>query len=135
MESTSDVNSRLGQFESSLHKAERNLTYLSLIPYLGSLAGIAKVSIGAIQLVSATFVTLAIGLPKYKMHGDGTILNHGITHIMHGAANIERGFLETIPMIGLVFNAGVLNRGEEHAAIRAHIITYRDERCTMFPQK
>jgi hypothetical protein len=96
---TGEVFIMMTRFEVGLSRVENALSYISRIPFVGIVPGVAKVAIGAIQAVSAIGIGLTAGLTAAAF-GDTSIAKRSWVHIRNGAGNVAAGFCEAIPFLG-----------------------------------
>ena len=88
--------------ERALNNYELFSSHLSAFPVVGTIFGVIKVALGAVQTISALAIGLLIGLPVRARSGNTSILSHSWTHVKHGIGNFVGGTLEAIPGVGTV---------------------------------
>lgn len=95
--STNHLNNILG-------KTEHAFNVLGWVPVLSSASGAIRIIAGKVQLVAAlalAFFQKISGL-IFQKKSYIELSNHSFDYVKHGIANICRGYLETIPLIGNV---------------------------------
>ena len=80
---------------------EDRLSDAAAPPIIGTLAGAAKVVLGGVQGTCGGVVATLFAVPAIFSKKDRCIFKKGVTHLIHGGANIAAGSLEAIPLVGL----------------------------------
>jgi hypothetical protein len=115
------LNARLGRIERAILKTEKVLTAGSVA--IPGAPGAARAGMGALQMVSGFFMTLAMLIPgiigKIRKDKDGStsyeLLKFSAKHILHGASNIGMGVVQAIPVVGQLTSWMILS--ENNATI------------------
>ncbi len=89
---------KIHSFDRKINNIENILTKPTWCPGLGTLAGIAKVALGALQFSAALFRGLLEVIPA-AFKRDWTYFSSCMTHVKHGLGNIMVGTLESIPVV------------------------------------
>ncbi len=76
-------------------QVEETLSFISFFPIVGTLSGLAKIVMGVAQ---ATF-----GAAKYTFEKDLDNKEWAWVQFKHGMGNILAGFLESVPVVGMLF--------------------------------
>jgi len=90
---------KIGELEQWLLGWERRLTLCSICPIV---PGAVKAIGGAIQLTAgvAAAIFFAIQFHRTKDIRQAQLAKRAATHIVHGGANIVKGLLEAVPILG-----------------------------------
>lgn len=90
------------KLEIFLSTAEDKLSAGAAIPLVGVIPGVAKVGMGAIQLVNGAVAGAFFALRSLSDATYKPLRDRAVTHIAHGAANMVAGVFEAIPFVGFI---------------------------------
>lgn len=86
----------------TINNIENTLTDISPYPVAGTLAGGAKILMGAVQTLTALACGILTVVPA-AISKDWSPVKHSWTHIKHGLGNIVAGTIEALPLVQTVF--------------------------------
>lgn len=89
------------ELDQKINNIENNLSKIAAIPLVGTLAGGAKVCLGAAQSFTALAITIITAIPASRT-GDWSTTSYAWSHVKHGLGNIIAGTLEAIPVVGSI---------------------------------
>jgi hypothetical protein len=90
----------MNNLELTLSRTENTLSLISVVPGLGSAAGVMKVAGGIVQTISAIFAAVIAMSLLMASRGNSDLLRHSWVHIKNGVGNIVAGSIEAIPVFG-----------------------------------
>lgn len=107
-----------------MNKIENKLSNAAASPIGGSFAGLAHVTVGAVQAISGLAVAIISAPYAFK---DPTLTKHAWHHLEHGLGNVAVGAIETIPFAGGALKAARQSRlPKDDGAV--HAVTGHEEK-------
>lgn len=106
---------------------ENKLSFVSAIPIIGTLAGGAKVLMGAGQGLTALAYGALTFIPAVYT-GDYSSLKYSWTHIKHGLGNMGAGTVEAIPLVQTALYGLRVVRGDGKSDFQAYLYTGHEKK-------